>query len=74
MKAQSAVSNTRATAPSTKDKDGKDKEEKKKEDNQLAKSVKDRYVMCYVYYLISDVWCIAPRLLQRPSMVSLPRS
>jgi hypothetical protein len=43
-KAQSAVSSTKATAPSSKDKESKDKEEKKKEDNQLAKSVKDRYV------------------------------
>ncbi|EKM76920.1 hypothetical protein AGABI1DRAFT_62649 [Agaricus bisporus var. burnettii JB137-S8] len=40
-KAQSAVSGTRATAPPLKDREGKEKEEKKKEDNPLAKSVKD---------------------------------
>ncbi|KAG5351327.1 hypothetical protein C0989_006963 [Termitomyces sp. Mn162] len=45
-KAQSTVGSTRASVPSAKDKDGntkvgKEKEEKKKEDNQLAKSVKD---------------------------------
>lgn len=43
-KVQSAVAGTRATPPSSKDKEGKEKEEKKKEDNQLAKSVKDRFV------------------------------
>ncbi|KAF8908567.1 JAB1/Mov34/MPN/PAD-1 ubiquitin protease-domain-containing protein [Gymnopilus junonius] len=45
-KAQSAVGSTRATPPSLKDKDPsagkqKEKDEKKKEDNQLLKSVKD---------------------------------
>uniref|UniRef100_A0A8H8CFE3 COP9 signalosome complex subunit 5 n=1 Tax=Psilocybe cubensis TaxID=181762 RepID=A0A8H8CFE3_PSICU len=47
-KAQNSVANTRATAPTIKDKDisvasqkQKEKEEKKKEDNQLTKGVKD---------------------------------
>jgi COP9 signalosome complex subunit 5 len=42
-KAQGSVGTTRASAPTLKEKDGKqkEKEEKKKEDNQLAKSVKD---------------------------------
>ncbi|KAJ3512408.1 hypothetical protein NLJ89_g3542 [Agrocybe chaxingu] len=45
-KAQSSVAQTRASAPTLKDKEGsagkqKEKEEKKKEDNQLTKSVKD---------------------------------
>ncbi|KAJ7572317.1 Mov34-domain-containing protein [Mycena floridula] len=43
-KAQSGVTSTRASAPALVEKDGstkKDKDEKKKDDNQLAKSVKD---------------------------------
>ncbi|KAF8997757.1 JAB1/Mov34/MPN/PAD-1 ubiquitin protease-domain-containing protein [Cyathus striatus] len=44
-KAQGTVTSTRAMAPTLKEKDPaakKDKDEKKKEDNQLAKAVKDR--------------------------------